>query len=169
MLHFNWLSSLKHQEPSVPKEPSTIPLSSAEAYEWALENLNHDYQTLDNDKTDTLAEPFDKLDTLDFTFTTSYPIDLDPQNPSPTINELTAVANVPQTLTTLSHQLSDTFTSAYPHLNCASSDSTNSKKPRRYSYEPQETHSFSLNLSKHHLHFHLKPWGFKHHSNIKVS
>ena len=178
MLHFNLLASHHSKEQfssnlSAYEELPAIPLSSAEAYEWALQNLNQDYQTYESDKAEPLNQEFNQLDALDFTFTKSYPINSSPdyqqeQAPqdatlqdlkplsSPTVDELTSsvLPNNSLANTNQASLVNDNLTSLYPQdVSSLSLNSTNTNsytlspvkhtKTRRYSYEP-EHHSFSL-------------------------
>ena len=63
MLHFNLLASHHSKEQlssnlSAYEELPATPLSSAEAYEWALQNLNQDYQTYESETAEPVNQEF---------------------------------------------------------------------------------------------------------------
>lgn len=181
MLHFNLLASHNSKEQlssnlSAYEELPATPLSSAEAYEWALHNLNQDYQTYESEDAEPVNQEFNQLDALDFTFTKSYPINASPeyqqaqapqdassqdlkQLSSPTLDELTSsvLPNSSLANTNQASLVNDNLTSLYPQdVSSLSFNSTNNNsynlssvkrtKTRRYSYEP-EHYSFSFRHS----------------------
>lgn len=176
MLHFNLLASHHSKEQlssnlSAYEELPATPLSSAEAYEWALQNLNQDYQTYESETAEPVNQEFNQLDALDFTFTKSYPINASPeyqQEPapqdaalqdlkhlsSPTLDELTSSVQPNSSLanTNQASLVNDNLTSLYPQdfssltNNSYNLSSVKRTKTRRYSYEP-EHYSFSFRHS----------------------
>lgn len=110
---------------------ASTPFSSAEAYEWALYNLNPDQ---DFDQEELKGEAFSNLDALDFTFTQSFKATEEPQSIQETITPAPS-----------SYSISPKAHSSYHH----------------YYYDPQAQDALTFKSlhklaqwSSKHLHFH---------------
>ena len=110
---------------------SNLPLSSAEAYDWAMANINHDYQDVDIE--DLKPEAFGSLDALNFTFTKSYPVNDDVLENATTLDQ---TAPNPSTLR------------SYELTSANNSTTTNATRRHHYYYDPQAQDALSF---KHHF------------------